>query len=631
MKTTKKKLKNSSLPTLELPPLNHDFINSQDCFLLFESSLIDENSYKSYIFFDPLLILECKKISSLNNIFSQIEKLSRDYYLAGYISYEAGFFFQEAGKCNYDLHYPFHLVRMGVFSKSAVFNHLTGKIENSPQELWGKHPGRRRRTLIKNLSLTENLPQYLRKIRSIKNYLKEGQTYQVNYTLRYFFKHKGCVFSLYQRLKKAQPTPYTGFLKFKDEYILTFSPELFFKIENNNILCKPMKGTIKRGKDILEDAKKKSSLLRSEKNKAENLMIVDMVRNDLGRICRNGSVEVSKLFEIEKYKTLFQMTSTVKGILREKISYLDILRSIFPCASITGAPKIRTMEIIKEMEDCPRKVYCGGIGIIFPSPRYKSAVFNVPIRTISIKNGAGELGVGGGILINSQPCREYEECRLKANFLIKKQKDFRLLESILWKKHYLFLEEHLKRMQNSAKYFDFYFDIAKIKKGLFDFEKKLSCRHPYKVRLLLSRKGEIELEGERLKNTIVGNNRKIMLSTIKTDPKDIFLYHKTTHRYTYNSQYKEAVNKGFAEVIFTNNRGEITEGSISNIFVMKDNMYFTPPLKCGLLDGIYRRKILKGESLKAAEKILFYEDLVKADKIFICNSVRGMAAVQLGS
>ena len=597
----------------------------KDCFLLFETLKTTDLDSNTFIFYDPVEIIETKSLDSFEEIFKKIEKLSKKYYLAGYISYEAGLYLQEGVKTHFPKSFPFSLVKLGVFKKAEIFPAFKKEIQNCYKKFLKEEKNYK----IKNLNLSQNFSEYKEKIKKIKEYLREGDIYQLNYTLRYKFDFEGSAFRLYQNLKEKQKTSYTAFLKFKDEYILSLSPELFFRIEQNRIICKPMKGTTKRGKNIYEDKIKAKNLFKSVKNRAENVMIVDLVRNDLGRICKEGSVKVTELFEVEKYETLFQMTSTIEGILKKNITYLDIFKSLFPCGSITGAPKIRSMEIINELENSCRKVYCGAVGIIFPSEDFKKCVFNVPIRTVIINKDKGEMGAGGGIVVSSKALSEYEECKLKANFLIKRYKEFRLFESILYNKDYVFLEEHLKRLKSSAEYFSFNFDILKIRQILKEVEKKLSDKKFYKVKLFLDKKGKVEVEWQILKNLKFKGKNQVILSKAKTDPHNVFLYHKTTNRYLYNSEYRKALNNGFCEVIFTNKKGEITEGAISNIFILKDGIYFTPPVSAGLLDGIYRRHFIRTNRKKVVEKSLFLQDLIRADKIFICNSVRGLFPVTL--
>jgi para-aminobenzoate synthetase/4-amino-4-deoxychorismate lyase len=264
-----------------------------------------------------------------------------------------------------------------------------------------------------------------------------------------------------QTLIDSQPVQYSAFLHGENWQILSFSPELFFRLKDHRIVTRPMKGTARRGADLMEDENIAHWLQNDLKNRSENVMIVDLMRNDLGRICEYGSVRVDRLFAVEKYETLFQMTSEVSGTLRPGVRSSDIFASLFPCGSVTGAPKHRTMEIIQELEGGPRGVYTGAIGFFSPA---REAVFSVPIRTVVLENNRGAMGVGSGIVIDSRAEEEYRECLLKFEFLTRCEESFQLLESILWNDGYSFLPLHLERMESSAAYFGFNFDRASILK-----------------------------------------------------------------------------------------------------------------------------------------------------------------------
>jgi para-aminobenzoate synthetase/4-amino-4-deoxychorismate lyase len=353
-------------------------------------------------------------------------------------------------------------------------------------------------------------------------------------------------------------------------------------------------------------------------------MIVDLIRNDLGRISKVNSVKVSRLFEVEKYNTLFQMTSRVSGRLREDITYADIFRSIFPGGSVTGAPKIRTMQIIRELENKPRNIYCGALGIIFPKDK---AIFNLPIRTISLIRNKGEMGVGGGIVIDSHPEAEYEECLLKGRFLTDRYKPFRLIETILWDGQYRFLDGHLKRMQDSADYFDFYFNPRDLISSLGNVRRNFDEGYKYKVRLLLDKQGNLKIDYSKMVQYALAEDKRIIISKHRIDPEGIFWYHKTTNRTLYDAEYNYYHSKGYFDVIFLNTRGEVTEGAISNIVIKKNNKYYTPAVSSGLLPGIFRQYLI--DKHDAQEKILYLKDLINADKTFLCNSVRGLTEVKL--
>lgn len=605
-----------------LPAINSEYVHKQDYFLLFETSLFDKDNFTSYIFINPIDVIKINHFSDVKKAFKRIEKYSQKYYLAGYFSYELGYYFEQPFfKPKVSFLYP--LIHLCVFDKVLFFNHKTGKTNINISGFFA--PSEKNEDFrIKNLEFSFIKPQYIKKIARIKEYIRSGQTYQVNFTGKYHFDFSGSPFSFYRDLRNRQNVSYGAFCKFKDEYIISLSPELYFKRVGLEIYSKPMKGTIERGKNIEEDKVRIAQLKKSTKDRAENLMIVDLIRNDLGRISEVDSVKVTNLFNIERYNTLFQMTSTIKSILRRDVTYFDIFKSIFPGGSVTGAPKIRTMQIIKELEDSFRNVYCGALGIIFPQ---NLAVFNLPIRTISLVKNKGEMGVGGGIVIDSDPSSEFKECLLKAKFITNRYQRFRLIETILWAGEYKFLNEHLKRMKTSAQYFAFYFNRSRIILQLKNIESTLDKTFNYKVRLLLDKEGNLKIEYYKITQDSLLAEKYIAISKDRVDPERLFLYHKTTNRMFYDSEYKYYCSKGYFDVVFLNNRNEVTEGSISNIIIEINKKYYTPPLSSGLLPGIFREYLLKKH--KVEEKIIFLEDLLKADKIFLCNSVRGLTEVKI--
>jgi para-aminobenzoate synthetase/4-amino-4-deoxychorismate lyase len=349
-----------------------------------------------------------------------------------------------------------------------------------------------------------------------------------------------------------------------------------------------------------------------KKIKQKNVMIVDLIRNDLGKICKINSISVPKLFHIEEYETLYQMTSEIRGKLKTKDFY-KIFKALFPSGSVTGAPKIKAMELIKKFENTERKIYTGAIGFITPN---KNAVFNIPIRTIVLKNNEGEIGIGSGIVYDSKAKSEYREYLGKAKFLLKTKKHFALIETmrIIKNKGYFLLLQHLSRLLNSCNFFKINCDINKIKNRLL----KIKFDNDYKIRLLVFPDGKFKIE----KNIYKENKSNLIdFSNFKTSSKNIFLYHKTTNREIYNKEYKNALKNGLFDVIFINEKDEITEGCISNIFIKVNGVFYTPPVKCGLLPGIYRNYLLNKDNKKYREKILFKKDILNADEIYLCNSV----------
>lgn len=607
----------------KLANINTDYLKGQEYFLLFETGLCNKDNFTSYIFTEPVDIIKINRYHDVEKAFGKIQDYSRKYYLAGYFSYELGYFFEkDLFKAKDKFWRP--LIYLCVFDKAVTFNHKTGRLHPDIPGIFAR-PQKNEDFEIKNLKLNFSLPEYLNKIKRIKECIRRGDTYQVNFTAKLHFDFWGSAFSFCEDLKNRQNVSYSAFCKFKDEYVISLSPELFFKRDGLKIYSKPMKGTVKRGKDIQEDLGKAASLKNSMKNRAENLMIVDLIRNDLGRISKVNSVKVSRLFEVEKYNTLFQMTSTVESTLRKNITYFEIFKSIFPGGSVTGAPKLRTMQIIKELENAPRGVYCGALGIISPQSK---AIFNLPIRTVSLLRDKGEMGVGGGIVIDSNAAGEFKECLLKAKFLTDRYQPFRLLETILWNAKFKFLNEHLKRMGNSAKYFDFCFKAQEIRRKLKDdIEKQFAPELRYKVRLLLDKEGNIEVNYARITEDSKSQDKYIAVSRCRIDPENIFCYHKTTHRPLYDKEYNFYRRKGYFEVIFLNKQGKITEGAISNIIIKRNKRYYTPPVSSGILPGIFRQYFMHQHRVK--EKMLTLGDLKNADKIFLCNSVRGLTEVRL--
>lgn len=605
-----------------LPQLKTKWIDSHENFILLETNKFDPENRYSFLFTHPLAILEAKEDDRIPEVFAQIEEYAKRYFLAGFFSYELGHYFTNHVQAGDTFEFP--LVWLGVYEKPLIFDHRNGAFTDFQQEWFADSATYQASHSISNLQLTISPDEYQSRIRQIKKYIEAGDTYQVNFTTRYKFDFVGHPYSLYQELKKKQEVAYNGFIKIRDRYVLSISPELFFRREGNRIVVRPMKGTMPRGRTLAEDDLQAQRLANDEKNRSENVMIVDLLRNDLGRVSKTGSVRVSNLYTVEKYNTLFQMTSTIESELKERLTYFDLFKSIFPCGSVTGAPKIRTMQIIRELESGPRGVYTGAIGMISPGV---DAAFNVPIRTVLIENGRGEMGVGSGIVYDSDARAEFDECQLKANFLIEQYREFSLIESVLWHDGFQRLPLHLKRLRDSAAYFDFAYVEDEILKRLRDAEKHFYISSRYKIRLLLNKEGVAEISHEPLtyQNLQFG---RVTISSVRTSSKDVFLFHKTTRRDLYQSEYEKYSAQGFSDVIFMNEHGQITEGAISNIFIKKNGNYLSPPVECGLLNGVFRQEFLATHS-SAVERILSLEDLFLADEIYMTNSVRGMTRVRI--
>ncbi|MCB9206555.1 MAG: aminodeoxychorismate synthase component I [Ignavibacteriales bacterium] len=473
---------------------------------------------------------------------------------------------------------------------------------------------------ISNFELDITKKEYVEKITKIKQYITEGDTYQINFTTKAKFNFDGVLASLFLNGIFNQSAGYSVLINTENNFILSFSPELFFKTDYKTIISKPMKGTLKRIANPEEDKKLVDSILHDEKNLAENVMIVDLLRNDIGRIAETDSVKVSRLYEVEKYETLYQLTSTIKGQLKQnKLS--EIIKNLFPSGSITGAPKIRSMQIIAELEKSSRNLYTGSIGIF----TNKEATFNIPIRTVTIdkKTNRGEIGLGSGIVWDSDAEKEFDEVLLKGKFISEQKEYFELLETLLWENgNYFLLDYHLKRLRKSADYFLFNFDQEKIATELKNISSNLNENVKYKVRLLLNKWGSTKIEyseiAENHAEANVALSRKIRCENEK------FLYHKTTYR-PWDEELRIAKQKGFDEVLFVNEKDELLEGAISNIVIEKNGKLFTPPLSLGILNGCYRQYLI--DQNLCNERLLTLEDLRNADKIFICNSVREMIEI----
>jgi para-aminobenzoate synthetase/4-amino-4-deoxychorismate lyase len=318
---------------------------------------------------------------------------------------------------------------------------------------------------------------------------------------------------------------------------------------------------------------------------------------------------------------LFQMTSTISGTLRPEVGYYDIFKSMFPSGSVTGAPKIRTMQIIQELEQKPREVYCGAIGFISPD---RSSMFNVAIRTIVLKDGQARMGIGGAIVADSRPLDEYRECQLKASFLTRPRPSFQLVETMLWNNGFAFFSMHLDRVESSASYFDFSFDRTSIASQLLNWSNQFASGKHYRVRLLMDCAGNATITA----TTYLPDRSicSVRVSAERTSSDDVFLRHKTTFRNRYERLYAEARADGFDEVLFLNEREEVTEGAINNVFVVRDGGLITPPLNSGVLPGVFRRHLLETDAT-AEERVLHLQDLQSSDGVFLCNSVRGMRQV----
>ncbi|MFC7060879.1 aminodeoxychorismate synthase component I [Halobacillus seohaensis] len=553
-------------------------------------------------FSDPINIITAHHVNEVNDAFSLVEQaLAEGCYVAGCVSYEAAPAFDSSYKVNKSSTWP--LVWFGVFEKplSQRLDHEILPYESSEWRMDG------------------SFQEYKNGLNQIKDAIQKGDTYQVNYTTRLTSKFKGNTFSFYKQLTNNQKSGYSAYLNLgSNREILSASPELFFRKNGTRLKTKPMKGTARRGRTLEEDKVQKETLRKAEKEKAENLMIVDLLRNDIGKLAVSGTVKVPNLFDVETYPTVHQMTSTIEAIIEEKTTLHEIFQALFPCGSITGAPKVRTMSYIAELESSARDFYCGAIGYMTPTA---DAVFNVPIRTVLLDQDQAVYGTGGGVTWDSTPVGEYEEVLTKAQLLMEKRPDFQLLESMkLEDGNFPLLSYHLIRLENSTEYFQYQYNKEKVEDQI-ETLKHSYPRGLYKVRLLLHENGTLNAETQEIDKS----PESVFCSVAKEsiDENNPFLFHKTTYR----SMYETHNRRNVYAVLLWNSREELTEFTIANLVVKYQGHYFTPPVESGLLRGTYREKLLNNGKIK--EKTLYKKNLDSFEEIWMINGVRGWVRVYL--
>ncbi|WP_263772765.1 aminodeoxychorismate synthase component I [Propionivibrio soli] len=463
---------------------------------------------------------------------------------------------------------------------------------------------------------------YAARIEQIMRWIYDGDGYQVNFTFPLRCRVFGHPLALYLRLRERQPVRYGAAVLVPGATILSYSPELFFERVGSRVVTRPMKGTAPRGKTTIEDAASRDALLASEKERAENVMIVDLLRNDLSRLAAPGKVCVEGLCVAEDYPTVWQMVSTIAADL-PGVSLFELFRALFPCGSVTGAPKIAAMRKIAALETSPRGLYTGALGWLAPGGDCR---FNVAIRTLEIdRERRATLGIGSGVVIDSKPEREYAECLLKASFLTGYDPGFQLIETLrLERGAYPLLSGHLARLAASAKALGFSCDIEGVKKALSE----RSAAHSdglFRVRLTLAHEGAIAVVETPLEET--NGPWRAVLAEELLDPEDYLLRHKTTARARYERELARLA--GFPNVfdaVFLNTRGEVCEGARSNVFVAKEGgTLLTPPVECGLLPGVLRGHLL--DTGRAVECSLTLADLRDSAAVYLGNAVRGLVPV----
>jgi para-aminobenzoate synthetase/4-amino-4-deoxychorismate lyase len=577
---------------------------------------------RSLLFTEPEAIVAAYAPADVEAALDKVaDGVARGLHAAGFFAYELGYCLEPKLRALLPQERDVPLLWIGLFRAPKP-------LDDAGTRAWLDAHGASEWAKISDLNLSWTRDQYDRAFAAVEDYIAAGDVYQINLTLKYRFAFEGDPVALYAALRRKQRVAYGGLIHTPDLDVLSFSPELFLRREGKHMSTRPMKGTAPRGRTPREDARLKTWLAMDEKQRAENLMIVDLLRNDLGRVAKIGSVEVTDLFTVETYRSVHQMTSGITAELRSDMQLRDMLRALFPCGSVTGAPKVRAMEIIGELEGAPRGVYTGAVGHIEPSGDLQ---FNVAIRTVVLRDGRGEMGIGGGIVADSKADSEFEECLLKAHFLTQVDAPFELIETLRYEpgSGFHLLERHLARLQASALHFGYPFSREAVL-GALEKEAARVEAPVAMVRLLLAEEGTISVSSSAITLPTRDTVWRFAISDQRLDEKDPFFYHKTTRRQFFERELeRQKALTGCDEVVFLNKKGELTEGTRTNLFVEQDGRLFTPALTCGLLPGTLREELLDLPRAAASEAVLTPHDLLAADRIYLGNSVRGLIRAEL--
>jgi para-aminobenzoate synthetase/4-amino-4-deoxychorismate lyase len=560
------------------------------------------------LFERPVEIVTASRVEDVRPALEKIEAecTRNERYAAGFLSYEASPAFDRALTTRAPDGFP--LLWFGIYSEvhDRSLEDFDAPVSGLAGEDW---------------TPSVSAARYAEVFERLQELIRSGDTYQVNYTYRLRTRLKSDPFALFLQLAAAHHPPFGAYVETGDWTLCSASPELFFHRAGSTLESRPMKGTAARGLWFEQDLEHARRLRESDKERAENVMIVDMVRNDLGRIARTGTVRVTNLFDVERYPTVLQLTSTVTAETDASLS--GAMAALFPAASITGAPKARTMEIIAGLECSPRRIYTGSIGFIEPGGR---AQFNVAIRTVLVETATrdAEYGVGGGIVADSACGEEWDESRVKARVLATLPPSFDLLETILWTPEvgYVLLARHLKRLLQSADYFGFQLDLLDARDRLDRFAAGLAPA-PHRVRMLVSRLGSVSLSATPV--DVDEGFPPLALAAFPIDSGNPFLYHKTTNRQIYDDAVR--ARPGFADVLLYNEHNLVTESTIANLVVEIAGELLTPPLECGLLPGTLRAHLLDAQQIR--EKAIAVDEMLQADARYLLNSVRGFHPVSV--
>lgn len=583
--------------------------------------LLDDRSTgagAALLYAEPVELVEAHGLVEVPAALARIEAgLASGLHAAGFLSYELGYAFEPRLEGRMPEGRALPLLWIGLFREPLALDGAA--LDQQFASLAAPPP-------LEDLAFGLDAEQHAAAVGRVLDYLRAGDAYQVNLTFPVRFRYEGDTLALYSALRASQPVAHGGIVAMGAATLLSVSPELFVETQGGRATTRPMKGTVARGADAAGDAAAMAALRADPKQRAENLMIVDLLRNDLGRVSEIGSVAVPKLFSVETYPTLHTLTSEVTSRLRPGLSAGDLISAMFPCGSVTGAPKLRAMEIIRELEAWPRDAYTGSIGAIAPNGDLR---FNVAIRTATLlPGGEGVYGVGGGIVVDSDAASEFAECRLKARVLTDLAEDFGLFETLLWSRGpgYRRLELHLGRLASSAAELGFRFDGEALRAQLAECAGGFGEESEQRVRFELRRDGSVSIRHAPLPRE-AERTLTIGIAAGRSDAADPFVRHKTTRRGRYERCFDAAEAQGCDDALLLNREGFVTETSRANVFLESDGVLLTPPLAHGLLQGVLRRELL--EAGQAREAALRVEDLRGEARWFVGSSLRGLRRARL--
>lgn len=575
----------------------------------------------SLLFTEPVEIISAMTADEVPQALARLEAgTTSGLHAAGFFAYELGYVLEPKIR---------HLLPEGRNVPLLWFGLYRGPREMSEREVdhWLATHTKSGSYQFAAVTCAWDQAEYESRFSAVQDKIRAGDIYQINLTFKARFRLEGSPLTFYRDMRQRQRVAYAGIVDTGEVTVLSASPELFIEKHGRVISTRPMKGTAPRAGTPEADEDQRRVLASDIKQRAENLMIVDLMRNDLGRLAEVGSVSVTDLFTVETYRTLHQLTSGVKATLRDDVGLEDLVRAIFPPGSVIGAPKIRAMELIRDYETEPRGVYCGAIGHIAPTGE---ALFNVVIRTpVIFRDGQGEMGIGSGVVYDSVGAKEYAECLLKMKFLTDPPKAFELIETLLYKpgEGYWLLDGHMKRLAASAAYFGYAYDEEDVRSALGRAVRGREGER-LRVRLLLAEDGTVSVTATEQPAQAPDAVMRVAVSNTRLDSTNAFLFHKTTRRELYDLEWQHyAETLAADEVVYLNERGEVAEGSRTNVFIERGGKLLTPPLASGLLPGVFRASLI--ESGKAEEAVLSLSDLADADVIYVGNSVRGLVKAEL--